>query len=47
MSRAVEALGFRAKSWDVRHGNEHDLTNKTVVDRIISGKSNAKECSLA
>ena len=28
-------MGFKSKFWDIRHGSAHDLTDKTVVDRII------------
>ena len=35
VSRAVEAMGFRAKFWDIKQGSSHDLICKAVVDRII------------
>lgn len=36
VSRACEALGFRAKFWDLRYGVSHDLTKKSTLLKIRS-----------
>ena len=35
VSKACEKLGYVSKQWDIRHGHMHDLTDKTVVRRLI------------
>ena len=35
VSEACEKLGYVSKQWDIRHGHMHDLTDKTVVRRLI------------
>ena len=36
VSKAVRRLGYMAKFWDIEHRPSHDLTNKQVVNRILS-----------
>ncbi|CAE7317250.1 unnamed protein product [Symbiodinium sp. CCMP2456] len=35
VSRAIHSMGFKSKFWDIKHGSAHDLTDNSVIDRII------------
>ena len=49
VARACTELGFRSKEWDIRHGDQHDLTNPKVVKKLIreAKRGRVLSCMLA
>ena len=45
-AQACRQLGLHAKVWDVKHGPLRDLTDRSVVSRVLKEICNGRVCSV-